>query len=432
VSDVAGDNHPEGQGMSKVTMSEPAPIDLYYDPFDYQIDRDPHPVWKRMRNEAPLYYNERFDFYALSRFEDVSNAARDVKTYKSGHGTVLDYMSDQQGVYGPVLLFSDPPEHTRLRKLVSNYFRPQLIARLENTVREVAADLLDAYVGAEGFDYVADFGAQLPAIVICSILGIDRKYADILRRSIDSSHHLDESGPELLADGEQPEFAVHDQTASLEEFADLADLDGLVEWRKRDPGTDIVSEFANAVTDDGTGDRPLTRQEIVTYVNHLVGAGVETVARLLSFSAVILARNPDQRDLLVAEPGLITNGVEELLRYEAPSPVNTRWVEEDVILHGHTVARGSKMMLLNGSAGRDERAFTDPDRFDVRRSFDRHLAFGYGLHFCLGAALARLEARAAWEETLKRFPRWEVVEEGMVPVHTSHIRGFHQVPIRFG
>jgi cytochrome P450 len=204
----------------------------------------------------------------------------------------------------------------------------------------------------------------------------------------------------------------------------------MMEARTADPQDDLLSGLVHAEVEDDDGElRRLTSEEIFAFVGLLAGAGTETVARLLSWAAVTLADNPDQRQLLVDDPGLIGNGVEELLRYEAPSPINSRWLTRGVDYYGTTIPANSKVALLNGSADRDERHFADPDRFDVRRDIDRHVALGYGTHYCIGAALARLEAKVALEETLERFPTWEIDKDELVWVHTSTVRGYHHVPL---
>lgn len=418
--------------MTKGAATALGDTEVYYDPFDYEIDANVHAVWKRLRDERPLYYNERYDFYALSRFEDVYTASRNAADLTSGHGTVLNYMLEQKGFYKGILLFSDAPEHVWLRGLVHRLFTPRRIADLEARVTEVASRLLDAQVGRESFDAVDDFGGVLPAVVMCSLLGLGEGSEDAIRRMFDAGHHIDEDGPhsgpaiEGVAEGEDYESYGNPQ---LEQFVALTDFHEAAAQRRVAPRDDVLSFLLHAEVDDGSGPRPLTTTEVLTWMSHLAGAGVETVARLLSFAAVILHDNPDQRDLLVADPGLIPNAVEELLRYEAPSPVNGRWVERDVQFCGETIPAGSKLLLLNGSAGRDEREFVDPDRFDVCRTITRHLAFGVGPHFCLGVSLARLEARIALAELLRRFPRWEIDPAELVPVHTSHVRGYSSVPL---
>ena len=212
--------------------------------------------------------------------------------------------------------------------------------------------------------------------------------------------------------------------------AAFAILPELMEQRRADPQDDLISGLVHAEIEEDGVTRTLTLEEIVAFVQLISSAGTETVARLLGFGAVTLAQHPDQRQLLVDDTSLIPNAVEELMRYEAPSPTQSRWVARDVELHGTVVKRGSKLSLLNGSGDRDERHFPNPDVFDVRRDIDRHLAFGYGTHFCIGAALARLETVVALRETLRRFPTWEVDESRLERVHTSTVRGYASVPMR--
>jgi cytochrome P450 len=401
---------------------------VYYDPWDYTIDADPYPVWKRLRDEAPLYYNERHDFYALSRYDDVLAGLLDHETFVSSHGIMLEIITDEE-IQIPMMIMMDPPAHTRLRNLVSRAFTPRRIAALEDRIRALCAELLDPFVGEERFDYVGDFASLLPPTVILSLLGFPEGYASAFREIVDASLHIDEgttgSQNAALYRERNTDIVAASGELGAEVFAMLPDL--LAE-RRREPKDDLISALVHAeLTEDGTT-RRLTEEEIVAFVRLIGSAGTETVARLLGFAAVLLARFPDQRALLVDDPGLIPNAVEETLRYEAPSPIQSRWVARDVELHGTVVPRGSKMALLNGSADRDERHFPDPDRYDVCRDIDRHLAFGYGSHFCIGAALARLEGRIALAETLKRFPAWEIDEDGLDRIHTSTVRGYCKVP----
>lgn len=406
-----------GRGLNGPT-TVPQPPDLVYDPYDYELDADPHPVWRRLRDEAPLYRNDRYGFYALSRFQDVLDATLDVETFSSAHGTVLE-MIDEIPDPAP-LLFMDPPQHTRLRRLVSRAFTPKQINGLEPRIRELCAGYLDPFVGSGGFDYVTGFGARLPVMVISSLLGVPEEDQDMLRERTDLSLHREPG-----------------QTSPTpEQMGALMDVHGYwqahIDERRRRPRDDIMTELVTAELelDDGTT-RPLTDAELHTFYGLLSAAGNETVARLLGWAATTLAANPGERRRLVDDPGLITTGVEELLRYEAPSPIQARYVTRDVVLHGEVVPAGSKIALLTGSAGRDEREYPEPDRFDVSRRMARHVSFGFGLHFCLGAALARLEGRVALEETLARFPEWDVDRDGCEMVHTSTVRGFAKVPIRF-
>jgi cytochrome P450 len=421
------ENHASTNGETKLTALTSA--EPYYDPYDYDVDANAHAVWRRLRDEAPLYWNEKFGFYALSRFDDVLPAMLDTETFSSAHMTVLELMSEDANP-GGMMIFMDPPEHSHLRKLVSRAFTPRAISDLEDRVRRLCATYLDPFIGEEGFDYVDQFAALLPPTVILALLGFPEDRADAWREGIDEMFHMGESDDGFGAsEGPRTAEAVLDASGQL--GAGLFQmLPELINERRKEPKDDLISVLVHSDLEQNDGTtRKLEDWEMGSFMALLAIAGTETVARLLSWAAVLLGRNPDQRAILTADPSLIPNGIEETLRYEAPSPVNARWVTRDVQYYGQTVPANSKLLLLNGSADRDERHFTDPDRYDVRRKFDRHMAFGYGAHFCVGAALARLEGRIALEETLKRFPNWEIDDSELGWVHTSTVRGFAKVPI---
>ena len=394
------------------------PDDLRWDPFDESLKDDPHPVWKRLRDEAPAYYDEQYDFWALSRFEDVERAHRDPQRYSSAHSTVLESMTEEAQSEG-MMIFLDPPEHTGLRRLVSKAFTPRRVAELEDDIRTLCAGLLDLQLGQESFDYVQDFGARLPATVIATLLGVPAADREDVRHHIDGLFHI-EPGVGMAND------------ASLESGAWLYNyIAQQVEERSRKPRDDMLTDLVQAeiVGNDGSP-RRLTPSESAGFGILLVSAGTETVARLLGWAGLILADHPDQLTALAQDADLIPNAVEELLRYESPSPVQGRWLTEDIELHGHHIPANSKVLLLTGSAGRDERVYPAADSFDIRRDFKLHVAFGYGIHFCLGAALARMEGKIALEETFKRFKSWTVDKERSVPLHTSTVRGYLRLPIR--
>lgn len=392
--------------------------ELVWDPFDVEIDRSPYEIWRRMRDEAPVYRNERFDFWALSRFDDVEMAHRDPITFSSAHGTVLELMGPEPMRGTNLMIFEDPPEHTRLRALVSKAFTPRRVRELEDRIRELCAAFLDPHVGSGGFDYLADFGARLPAMVIASLLGVPLEDQERARHLIDTTFHI-EPGVGMMND-----VAV----AAMLELSEY--LDGQLDARRAEPRDDMLTDLVQVETVGDEGEsRPLTRAESLGFAMLLISAGTETVARLLGWAAVVLAEHPDQRAELVADPSLIPQAIEELLRYEAPSPVQGRWTTAPVELHGVRIPAESKVLLLTGSAGRDERKYPDPDRFDIHRPLDHHVSFGFGIHFCLGAALARLEGRVALEETFRRFPEWTVDHERAVRLHTSTVRGYSRVPI---
>jgi cytochrome P450 len=392
--------------------------DVYWDPFDTDLDTDPYDTWRRMRDEAPLYWNERYGFYALSRFADVEAAHRDPRTFCSGHGTVLELMGPEPFDTGQ-MIFMDPPDHTRLRALVSRAFTPRRIEALEERIRELCRDFFDRLDGRDSFDYVQDFAVYLPSMVISSLLGVPLHDQEMLRKLIDEVFHI-EPGVGMVND--------RSLTAQIEINSYIRSQ---LEEVTRHPRDDMLTDLSVAeLTDDDGVTRRLTIAQGADFANLLISAGTETVARLLGWASVVLAAHPDQRAELAADAALLPNAVEELLRYEAPSPVQGRWTTADVELHGETVPAGSKVLLLTGSAGRDDRAFPEADRFDIHRDFDLHVSFGYGIHFCLGAALARMEGRIGLEETLRRYPEWEVDHEHVVRLHTSTVRGFAQVPIR--
>jgi cytochrome P450 len=313
-----------------------------------------------------------------------------------------------------------------LRKLVSRAFTPRRIANLEPRISRICRDLLDAVADQDELDYVEAFAGLLPPTVILSLVGFPEGHAAEFRRLADTGLHVEEG--ETAQGGVEKVESLVDENGEIANEA-FAVLPELIELRRKDPQDDLLSALVHAEIDDDGVTRRLTLEEIVGFVQLLSLAGTETVARLLGFAAVTLAQNPDQRRLLVDEPSPVSNAVEELLRYEAPSPIQGRWVARDVEVHGTCIPRGSTMALLNGSADRDERHFPDSDRFDVRRDIDRHLAFGYGTHFCIGAALARLEGRIALEEMIKRTPAWEVDEAGIERIHTSTVRGYTNVPV---
>jgi cytochrome P450 len=392
-----------------------AAIDLYYDPYDFEIDDDPYPTWKRLRDEAPLYYNEKYDFYALTRYEDVQRGLVDWSTYNSGRGSVLEMIKAGIEMQPGSILFEDPPAHDEHRKLLARVFTPRRMAEIEPKVREFCARSLDPLVERGGFDFVADLGAEMPMRTIGMLLGIPETDQEAIRDRIDDGLRL--------KDGTMPDAEAMSAVTNIDAFGDYID------WRKDNPSDDLMTELLTATFVDVTGtERTLTREEVLGYVGLLAGAGNETTTRLIGWAGKVLAEHPDQRAELVHESALIPNAVEELLRYEAPSPVQARYVAADVEWHGRRVSEGSALLLINGAANRDERAFRDPDQFDIHRKVT-HLTFGYGIHFCLGSHLARLEGRVAIEEVLKRFPEWEVDWDNAERAHTSTVRGWDKLPV---
>jgi cytochrome P450 len=388
---------------------------VYYDPYDVDIDRDPYPTFRRLREEAPLYYNERHDFYAVSRYDDVERGLVDRATFISGRGGVLELIKAGIDMPSGIVIFEDPPTHTIHRSLMSRVFTPRKVAALEPQMRAFSAACLDPLVGEERFDLISTFAAQMPMKVIGMLMGIPEADQDSLREHVDANLRTEEGEPMTVSG---------DGFVTGEKFAEYLD------WRAEHPSDDIMTDLLNAEFTDETGTRRrLTRQEVLTYVEVVAGAGNETTTRLIGWMGKVLAEHPDQRRELVADRGLIPNAVEEILRYEPPAPHVGRYVASDVEVHAQVVPEGSAILFLVGAANRDHRKFDDPDRFDIHREIGSHLTFGYGPHFCLGAALARLEGRVALDEILTRFPKWEVDLADAKLAPTSTVRGWERLPL---
>lgn len=394
-------------------MTSAVQDEIYYDPFDKEIDVDPYPLWRRMRDESPLYRNDKYGFWALTRFDDVAPALIDWETYISGKGSTLELILAGHPMPSGMILMEDPPVHDIHRGLLARVFTPRKMMALESKIREFCTETLDPLVGSGGLDFIGDLGAYMPMRAIGMLLGIPEDQQEAIRLAVDEGLKLNE-------DGEAP-------LTGLEGFGHLMDY---VEWRGKNPSDDLVTELLKAEYEDVDGTtKKLTRDEVITYVGLLAGAGNETTTRLIGWSGKLLAEHPDQRAELVKDPALIPKAVEEVLRFEAPSPVQARVVTKDVEHHGQTVKAGDIMVLVNGAANRDERVFEGGETFDIHHQYERHLSFGYGIHFCLGNSLARLEGRVALEEVLKRFPEWDVDWDNAKQAHTPTVRGWDRLPV---
>jgi len=389
---------------------------VYFDPYDVAINADPYPTFARLREEAPLYYNEQFDFYALSRFSDVNKALIDHETFSSARGAIVELIKADIEIPSGALIFEDPPIHTAHRKLLSRMFTPRKINALEPEIRRFCAQSLDAVAGAERFDIIKDFGAIMPMRVISALLGIPEEDQEKIR---------DHGNAQMRTEAGKP------MKAAEEGLVDGSIFEAYIDWRKDNPSDDIMTELLNVeFTDEHGVTRNLTREELLIYINVVAGAGNETTTRLIGWAAKTLAEHPDQRRQLVENPALIPQAIEEILRFEPPAPHVARYVTRDVEYHGRTVPEGSVMMLLIGAAVRDSRQFPpDGEVFDINRAPRQHLAFSVGTHFCLGSALARLEGRVALEEILKRFPEWDVDLASAELSPTSTVRGWDSLPV---
>ena len=392
--------------------------ELYYDPWDVRIDADPYPTYRRLRDEAPVYYNERHDFWGLSRYADVDAALRDYARLSSAKGDILEVVKTDPVMPPGVFINEDPPLHTIHRALVSRAFMPKRIREIEDRVRAFCTGCLDPLVGSDRFDFVVNLGAELPMRTIGMLVGIPDADQPSVRAH---AHRVLRNKP-----GE-PLPVKKDHYFDGDMFADY------LAWRAKNPSDDLITELLSVEFEDETGAiRRLTKEELLIFLAVVAGAGVETTGRLFGWLGKVLAENPDQRSVLAQDLGLVPNAIEELLRYEPPGPHVARWVAEDMEFHGQTVPAGSALLLMLASANRDERHFDEPDRFDIHRRPGGHLTFGRGAHFCLGAPLARLEGRIALEEVLKRFPKWDIDIDNARRSRTSTVRGWDSMPAVVG
>jgi cytochrome P450 len=390
-----------------------ATTDFVYNPFEFATQHNPYPVYARMRDDAPVYHNPDLGFYALSRHADVLAAHKDPKTFISSQGVTLEGGEKGQ----ELLITKDPPEHEWHRKVVSRVFTPRRVSDLEPFMREYCGVLLDRFRDDPGFDVVEQFSIQLPLEVIGELLGIPSDK----RQEV---HHL---ADRLFTRGDEVMVSDDAATAMLELGLLLYDV---VVERRKDLGDDVISLLIRSeVTDDDGREFFLTDEQLASRILELAFAGHETVARLIANGVVALAWYPDQRRELASDPDLLPNAVEEMLRWDAPSHYQGRWTTEAVTLHGVTIPVDQRVILVTGAANHDERVYEEPGLFDLHRKMDGTVSFGYGVHFCLGAALARLETRVAFGEFLARFPDYEIDESGVERMRASNVRGLAKLPI---
>ena len=387
---------------------------LYYDPYDREILEDPYPIFRRLRDEAPLYYNEPYDFYAVSRFDDVERTLVDRETFSSRKGVLLDMIKADFEMPPGTLIHDEAPIHTIHRSLLSRVFTPKAMNAIEPMVREFCIRRLDPLVGSEGFDVVAELGQHVPMRVFGMLLGIPEEDQEAVRDHVEESMRSEPGMPQTYDDG----------------FGSAEFYEQFLDYRYEHPGDDVITRLISTEFEDVDGTvRTLTRDEALMYLNVIAGAGNHTTNRLIGWTAKVLAEHPDARREVSDDRSLVPNTIEETLRYEPSSTQIARYVARDVELCRQTVPEGSAMLCLVGSANRDERMFPDGDRFDIHRKIAHHLAFGYGSHFCLGAALARLEGRVVLEEMLNRFTDWEVDYGGCRLGTSPGVRGYEALPI---
>ena len=392
---------------------------IEFDPFSQQFWNGAWETYRRMQEEAPVYYNEEYDFYALTRHADVAAGLKDFDTYSSAYG--IDLSMVRSGQRPPQsIIFMDPPDHRHMRSLLNKVFTPRAI----QSQRETVTAKIDKYLSAVdpgGFDAVQEFSGPFPVEVITTMLGVPEEHAQQVRHWIDVSLTREPGQVEVGEEGMQANI----KTAML--YYDL------VKQRRDDPRDDLFTRLIEAEIEREDGQTTqLDDMEITGFATLLGGAGAETVTKLVGNAPVVFARFPDQWQKLLDDRSKIPAAVEELLRYEAPSQYQVRRSMKDVHLHGVTIPAGKPIFLINGAANRDPDAWTDPDKFDVDRDRTeaQNMGFGYGIHSCLGAALARMEAAVALEKLLDFMPRFEVDWAGCKRVQMQNVMGWQNVPVK--
>jgi cytochrome P450 len=397
-----------------------ATVPLVFDPFSEDFFASPYETYRRMRDEAPVYYSEQYDFYALTRHEDVTAAFKDFETYSSAYGVDLGQVRKGQVTEHGSIIAMDPPAHRRMRSLLNKVFTPRAIEAQRNLVIELVDKHLAA-VDAAGFDFVQDFSALFPVDVMTDMQGVPEQDRQQIRLWIDALLHRESGDVEMTEVG-------------LKAAIDMAVYYfRLIKRRRDDLGDDLLSKLITAEIERESGVmEPLDNIEITEFATLLGGAGAETVTKLIGNAAVVFAQNPDQWTFLQSDRSKIPLAVEELLRYEAPAQYNVRYSLREVTLHGVTIPAGKPVFLVGGSANRDPRAWTDPDRFEIDRdrTQSQNLGLGYGIHSCLGAALARMESAVALEKMLDFMPRYEVDWDGCRRVNMQNVAGWSSVPVR--
>jgi len=391
-------------------------VTVAYSPYAYEIHEDPYPTYAALREHAPVYRNDELDFWALSRHADVLAAFKDTERFSNDHGVSLDPESwGPQAAAGTSFLAFDPPRHTRLRALVSKGFTPRRVSALEARIREMSVGYLDPLAGAGRFDFIDELAGRVPMDVISEMLGVPSADRPELRRRADLLVHRDEGVHGLPVEGVEAFAWIRRY------FRDL-----LADRRKR-PGEDLLSVLLEVEME---GER-LEESEILSFANLMIVAGNETTTKMLANAVYWLWRNPEQRTLVREDPtGRIPGWVEETLRFDNSTQMLARRVTGEIALHGQRLRANDRVLLLVGSANRDERVFERADQYDIRRDASQSLSFGRGVHFCLGAALARLEGRVVLEEWWRRFPDYEIEPEGAVRVHSINVRGFAALPVK--
>ncbi|MCV7401552.1 cytochrome P450 [Mycobacterium fragae] len=390
--------------------------DVYYDPYDVNITANPYPIYARLRDEAPLYYNERYNFWAISRHADVEAALSDWETFSNSRSDILELVQSKFDMPPGVMMFEDPPVHTMLRGVMSRVFTPRRMAAIEDQIRRYCVRCLDPMVGTDSFDIIAELASMMPMRVIGMLLGIPEDEQIGVRDANDANLRTRPGTPMKVADP--------DAIADGRIYADYVD------WRAKNPSDDLMTALLNVEFEDENGvTRKLTRKEVLHYTQVVAGAGNETTGRLIGWLAKVLAEHPEQRREVAQDRSLLTRAVDETLRFEPTGPHVARYTIRDYAAYGTTVPAGSAILLLFGAANRDPLRYKDPDTFNIHRDNISHLTFGKGVHYCLGANLARLEGRVALDELLNRWPEWEIDYDSLKLAPTSTVRGWERLRV---
>jgi cytochrome P450 len=393
---------------------------VHWDPYNPNYFRDPYPVFRQLREKAPVYFNEEHGFYALSHYVDVERGLKDHETFSSARGGIMEIIKADPRPEFPnsLFIFQDPPVHTAFRQLMQRIITPKRMASLEDQMRAFCAQSLDPLVGRDRFDFIADLGAHMPMKVICMLLGIPEEDQEAVRKSGDDRLRTEAGKPMNV-----------DVATNFEG----ADYNAYIEYRLKHPSDDMMTELIQTEFKDPDGKvRKLERDEILAIINLVAGAGNETTNRLIGWMGKMLSDHPEQRRQIVENPKLIPQTVEETLRYQTPGPSVGRYVTRDVVVRDTKIPAGTIALMLVGSANRDEARFVDGDSFNIHREQRPHLGFGFGVHACIGAQLSRIEGRVALDEVLKRFPEWHVDEEHAELAQTSTVRGWETLPVFVG
>ena len=393
---------------------------LEFDPFSDEFFEDPYDLYRRMRDEAPVSFNERYGFWALFRYDDVCQAHKEWQTFSSSHGVDLSMLSQPPEMIRQMrlIIMQDPPEHDRMRALVSRVFTPRAVTALEPMIREVITGVLEG-CDPDGFDAVADFSGPFPVEIISRMLGVPPADRQQIRHWLDAMLHREPGEMDPTPEGAE---------AAIESVVYFLDL---VADKRNHPGDDMISRLIEVEVDRGDGvTTRLDDDEIAGFATLLGGAGAETVTKLVGNAVVLFARNPLEWRKVLDDPGMIPAAVEEILRYLPPSQYQGRYSVRESVYGGVTIPAGHPTLLITGSANRDERFFDRPDEFVIERPPSLALGFGYGVHSCLGAALARMESRIALEELARRWPDYTVDEARCRRVHMSNVAGYASVPLQ--